>query len=507
MKFQQAKWDEALLFERSRRGAIGYSFPSVSKTVQQALPKPLSALPKELRRSAPPELPELSEPEVMQHFIRLSQMNYCVDLGLYPLGSCTMKYNPPMNEEVIKNPQFSLLHPHQDCSTLQGILHIFYELQQWLSEITGMDEFSLQPAAGAQGELTGVLIIRAYHADQGNLESRREIIIPDSAHGTNPASAAMAGFDVVVVPSNDQGQVDLKALERAVSDKTAGLMLTNPNTLGLFEQNIEKIAEIVHKAGGLLYYDGANLNANLGRVRPGDMGFDIIHTNLHKTFATPHGGGGPGAGPVGVKASLASYLPIPVIVFDGENYSLDIERPKSIGRTHGFLGNAAVLLKAYAYIMRMGWQGLHAVSDHAVLNANYIMKKIQGIKGFSVPYAPGVWRKHEVVVSAQQLEQDTGVNARDVAKALLDRGLHAPTFYFPAIVEEALMIEPTETFGKAELDRFIEAFREISEQAYTNVDVVCKTPQNTAIDRLDEVKAAHPRTMALTWRMFQQSQK
>jgi len=507
MKFQQAKWDEALLFERSRAGAIGYSFPAVSKAVQQSLPKPTSTLPKDLRRSIPPALPELSEPEVMQHFVRLSQMNYCVDLGLYPLGSCTMKFNPPMNEEVIKNPQFSLLHPHQDCSTLQGILQIFYELQQWLSEITGMDDFSLQPAAGAQGELAGVLIIRAYHADHGNLESRREIIIPDSAHGTNPASAAMAGFDVVVVPSNEQGQVDLKALESAVSDKTAGLMLTNPNTLGLFEQKIEKIADIIHKVGGLLYYDGANLNANLGRVRPGDMGFDVIHTNLHKTFATPHGGGGPGAGPVGVKAPLTPYLPIPVIVFDGDNYSLDIDRPKSIGRMHGFLGNAAVLLKAYAYIMRMGWQGLHAVSDHAVLNANYIMKKIQGFQGFSVPYASGVWRKHEVVISAKQLEQDTGVNARDVSKALLDRGLHAPTFYFPSIVEEALMIEPTETFGKAELDRFIDAFREIVEQAYTNVDIVCKTPQNTAIDRLDEVKAAHPRTMALTWRMFQQSQK
>jgi glycine dehydrogenase subunit 2 len=507
MKFQQAKWDEALLFERSRAGAIGYSFPSVSKAIQQALPKPMSTLPKSLRRSTPPALPELSEPEVMQHFVRLSQMNYCIDLGLYPLGSCTMKYNPPMNEEVIKNPQFSLLHPHQDCSTVQGILQIFYELQQWLAEITGMDDFSLQPAAGAQGELTGVLIIRAYHADQGDLESRREIIVPDSAHGTNPASAAMAGFDVVVVPSNEQGQVNLKALQSAVSEKTAGLMLTNPNTLGLFEQKIEIIAEIIHKAGGLLYYDGANLNANLGRVRPGDMGFDIIHTNLHKTFATPHGGGGPGAGPVGVKASLAQYLPIPVIAFDGESYSLDIERPKSIGRIHGFLGNAAVLLKAYAYIMRMGWQGLHAVSDHAVLNANYIMKQLQGIKGYSVPYAPGVWRKHEVVISAKQLEQDTGVNARDVAKALLDHGLHAPTFYFPDIVEEALMIEPTETFGKAEIDRFIDAFREIANQAYSDVDIVCKTPQNTAIDRLDEVKAAHPRTMALTWRMYQQRQK
>jgi glycine dehydrogenase subunit 2 len=284
-------------------------------------------------------------------------------------------------------------------------------------------------------------------------------------------------------------------------------MLTNPNTLGLFEQEIETIASIVHKAGGLLYYDGANLNANLGRVRPGDMGFDIIHTNLHKTFATPHGGGGPGAGPIGVKQKLSEYLPIPVISFDGKKYFTDIDRPKTIGRLHGFHGNTAVLLKAYAYIMRMGWQGLHAISDHAVLNANYLMKQIEGIKGLSIPFAPSVWRKHEVVVIAKPLERDTGVNARDVAKALLDRGLHAPTFYFPSIVEEALMIEPTETFSKAELDRFIEALREISEQAYTDHSLVCSAPQNTAIGRLDEVKAAHPRTMKLTWRMMKQNKE
>jgi len=506
MKFQQAKWNEALIFERSRKGSIGYSLPRVSLAVQNAVPKPLDTLPKHLRRSTPPLLPELSEPEVLQHFIRLSQMNYCIDLGLYPLGSCTMKYNPPMNEEIIRNPQFAQLHPNQDWTTLQGILHIFYELEQWLNEITGMDQCSLQPAAGAQGELAGVLIIRAFHADHGQLKTRTEIIVPDSAHGTNPASAAMAGFDVVVIPSNTDGQVDLSALEEAVSETTAGLMLTNPNTLGLFEQNIDTIAKIVHKAGGLLYYDGANLNANLGRIRPGDMGFDIIHLNLHKTFATPHGGGGPGAGPVGVKKQLAPYLPIPLIQFDGNKYSLEMDRPKSIGRLHGFLGNAAVLLKAYAYIMRMGAEGLHAVSDHAVLNANYIMKQVEGIKGYDIPFAPGVWRKHEVVISAKPLEEATGVNARDVAKALLDRGLHAPTFYFPAIVDEALMVEPTETFGKDELDRFVTALREISDQAFADPAVVCNTPRNTAISRLDEVKAAHPRTMALSWRMHSKNQ-
>ncbi len=504
MKFHQAQWEEALIFERSKAGSVGYSLPAVSKAIQKALPKPSLTLPKNLRRDAPPLLPELSEPEVMQHFIRLSQMNYCVDLGLYPLGSCTMKYNPPMNEKIIRNPQFAQIHPKQDCSTLQGSLQIFFELQQWLAEITGMDFFSLQPAAGAQGEFAGVLIIRAYHADHNELQTRREIIVPDSAHGTNPASAAMAGFDVVVVPSNKAGQVDLQALEQAVSNQTAGLMLTNPNTLGLFEQEIKSIADIIHNAGGILYYDGANLNANLGRVRPGDMGFDIIHTNLHKTFATPHGGGGPGAGPLGVKKEFAEFLPIPIIAFDGEKYYLDSDRPKSIGRLHAFHGNSAVLMKAYAYILRMGWQGLHAISNHAVLNANYIMKQIANIKGLSVPFAPGVWRKHEVVVSAKLLERDTGVNARDIAKALLDRGLHAPTFYFPAIVAEALMIEPTETFSKAELDRFIEALREITAQAYTNPQAICAAPQNTAVSRLDEVKAAHPRTMALSWRMLNQ---
>jgi glycine dehydrogenase subunit 2 len=412
-----------------------------------------------------------------------------------------------MNEEIIKDTSFAQAHPSQDCTTLQGSLKILFELQQWLSEITGMDQHSLQPAAGAQGELAGVLIIRAFHADQGELDTRRQIIVPDSAHGTNPASAAMAGFDVVIVPSNKLGQVDIQALESAVSKQTAGLMLTNPNTLGLFEQEIETIASIVHKAGGLLYYDGANLNANLGRVRPGDMGFDIIHTNLHKTFATPHGGGGPGAGPVGVKQRLAEYLPVPVISFDGTQYYSDVDRPKSIGRLHGFHGNAAVLLKAYAYIMRMGWEGLQAVSDHAVLNANYLMKQIEGIKGLSIPFATGIWRKHEVVVSAKPLERDTGINARDVAKALLDRGLHAPTFYFPAIVEEALMIEPTETFSKAELDRFIEALKEIADQAYSDPKHVKHAPQNTAITRLDEVKAAHPRTMTLSWRMLQQRER
>jgi glycine dehydrogenase subunit 2 len=505
--FRQADWDEQLVFERSKPGTIAYSLPSIAEDVRAALPKPLKTVPKGLRRQKLPALPELSEPSVLQHFIRLSQMNYCIDLGLYPLGSCTMKYNPPINERLITHPNFADAHPLQDITTVQGILEILYNLQQILSEITGMEQFSLQPAAGAHGELTGVLIIRAYFKDEGELDSRREIIVPDSAHGTNPASAAMAGFDVVVVPSNNEGQVDLQALKSAVSERTAGLMLTNPNTLGLFEQKIESIAKIIHDAGGILYYDGANLNANLGRVRPGDMGFDIIHTNLHKTFATPHGGGGPGSGPVGVTKALAPYLPVPIVTYDGNQYSLDEDRPKSIGRVHSFLGNAAVLLKAYAYILRMGREGLKAASDQAVLSANYIMKKLADIRGYTVPYAQNTWRKHEIVISAKPLLQETGISARDISKALLDRGIHAPTFYFPSIVEEALMIEPTETFEKTELDKFVKALREIAETAYTNPDLVKQSPQNTAIGRLDEVKAAHPRTMALTWRMYQAKRK
>ncbi len=502
-EFRQARWKEPLIFERSTPGTIAYSLPTVEREVQAALPKPMESIPKSLRRRTPLELPELSEPEVLQHFVRLSQMNYCVDLGLYPLGSCTMKYNPPINERIVQNPNFSLLHPHQDDSDIQGILQILYELQQWLGEITGMNQISLQPAAGAHGEFAGALIIRAYHAEHDELATRREIIIPDSAHGTNPASAAMAGFDVVVVPSNKEGQVDLQALKSAVSERTAGLMLTNPNTLGLFEQNIESIAKIIHDAGGLLYYDGANLNATLGRVRPGDMGFDIVHLNLHKTFATPHGGGGPGAGPIGVKESLSPFLPIPIVSYDGTRYYLDEERPKTIGRVHGFLGNIPVLVKAYAYILQMGRRGLKAVAEHAVLNANYIMNSLKNVKGYSIPFAPDTWRMHEVVISAKPLLRETGVSARDVAKALLDRGLHAPTFYFPAIVDQALMIEPTETFSKDELDRFIEALKEISNLAYDNPAMILKSPQHTATSRLHEAKAAHPRTMALSWRMYQ----
>jgi len=413
-----------------------------------------------------------------------------------------MKYNPKIDEVLAKLPSITLIHPYQDERTVQGVLEIMYRLSRWLAEITGTHEVSLQPAAGAHGEFLGTLIMRAYHKLNDELEKRTELIVPDSAHGTNPASGAMGGFKVVVVPSDEDGCVDLEALRAAVSERTAGLMLTNPNTLGIFEKNIEEIAKIVHEAGGLLYYDGANLNAILGKVRPGDMGFDIVHMNIHKTFGTPHGGGGPGAGPIGVSEELEKFLPVPRIVFDGKQYRLDYDKPHSIGKIRGFYGNVGVLLKAFAYILSLGAEGLEEVAEVSVLNANYVMKKLEKVRGFELPYARGRLRKHECVISAKKLYKETGVSALNVSKRILDYGMHAPTIYFPLIVDEALMIEPTESFEKEELDRFVEVMRKISDEAYSTPDVVLEAPKNTAVTRLDEVKASHPKTMALSWKMY-----
>jgi len=500
--FKQAKWNEPLIFKLGRKGRKGHILPKVEDEVKRAVGDVNALIPENMRRISQLRLPELSEVEVTRHFMRLSQMNYGVDSGLYPLGSCTMKYNPKINEFLANLPTIGMLHPYQNESTVQGILEILYRLERWLTEITGTYEICLQPAAGAHGEFLGTLLMRAYHKLNGECKKRNEVIVPDSAHGTNPASAAMAGFNAVVVPSDENGCVDLEALKAAVSERTAGLMLTNPNTLGIFEENIEEIAKIVHEAGGLLYYDGANLNPILGKARPGDMGFDIVHINIHKTFSTPHGGGGPGAGPVGVSEELTKFLPVPRIVFDGERYRLDYDRPYSIGKIRSFYGNVAVLLKAYAYILSLGGEGLKEVAEVSVLNANYLMKKLKEIEGLTLPYNSEKPRKHECVFSAKPLKNETGVSALNIAKRLLDYGLHAPTIYFPLIVDEALMIEPTETFEKEELDRFVEAMRKICEEAYANPELVLKAPYNTAASRLDEVKASHPRTMALSWRMY-----
>ncbi|MEM3695040.1 MAG: aminomethyl-transferring glycine dehydrogenase subunit GcvPB [Candidatus Bathyarchaeia archaeon] len=501
--FKQACWSEPVIFNLGRSERIGHVLPTAEEHVKNTVGDLNEVIPQKMKRTSAPRLPELSEVEVARHFIRLSQMNYGIDCGLYPLGSCTMKYNPKIAEQLASLPKLNMLHPYQDERTIQGILEILYKLERWLAEITGTYEVCLNPAAGAHGEFLGTLLIRAYHKMKGELEKRREIIVPDSAHGTNPASAAMAGFNVIVVPSDDDGCVSLGALKAAVSEHTAGLMLTNPNTLGIFEKNIDEIARIIHDAGGLLYYDGANLNPILCKVRPGDMGFDIVHINIHKTFGTPHGGGGPGAGPVGVSKELAEFLPVPRIVFDGTWYRLDYDRPNSVGKIRSFYGNVAVLLKAYAYILSLGFEGLKEVAEVSVLNANYLMKKLKEVRGLTLPYNSEKPRKHECVFSAKQMKNETGVSALNIAKRLLDYGIHAPTIYFPLIVDEALMIEPTETFEKEELDRFAEAMRKISEEAYTNPEKVLRAPQNTAVPRLDEVKASHPRTMALSWRMYQ----
>jgi len=505
--FKQASWNEPLIFKLGRRGRRGHVLPKVEEEIKRIVGDVTMLLPGNMQRKSQLKLPELSEVEVVRHFIRLSEMNYGVDLGLYPLGSCTMKYNPKINELLANLPTIGMVHPYQDEATLQGILEVLYRLERWLAEITGTYEVSLQPAAGAHGEFLGTLIMRAYHKLNEEIEKRKEVIVPDSAHGTNPASAAMAGFNVVVVPSDDDGCIDIEALKSAVSECTAGLMLTNPNTLGIFEKNIEEIAKIVHEAGGLLYYDGANLNPILGKARPGDMGFDIVHINIHKTFGTPHGGGGPGAGPVGVSKELAKFLPVPRIVFDRERYRLDYNKPYSIGKIRSFYGNVAVLLKAYVYILSLGSEGLKEVAEVSVLNANYLLKKLKKIRGLTLPYNSEKPRKHECVFSAKLLKKETGVSALNIAKRLLDFGLHAPTIYFPLIIDEALMIEPTETFEKEELDHFVEAVRKICEESYTNPEIILEAPHNTAVSRLNEVKASHPRTMALSWRMYKKKEK
>lgn len=497
-------WNEQVIFNLGKKGRVGHFLPEVEDEVRRLVGNVEQLLPEGMKRTRKPNLPELSETEVVRHFTRLSQMNYGIDSGLYPLGSCTMKYNPKINDQLANLPKLSMLHPYQDEDTVQGILQILYEIERWMSEITGTYEVSLHPAAGAHGELLGTLLMHACLKEQGQCERRTEVIVPDSAHGTNPASAAMAGFNVVVIPSADDGCIDVEALKSVTSEKTAGLMLTNPNTLGIFEKDIEEIAKIIHEAGGLLYYDGANLNPLLGRARPGDMGFDIVHINIHKTFSTPHGGGGPGAGPVGVSKDLAQFLPVPRVTFDGKGYHLDYDRPRSIGKIRAFQGNIAVLLRAYAYVLSMGLDGLKEAAETSVLNANYMMKQLGAIKGLMIPYDGNKPRKHECVISAKPLKTETGVTALNVAKRLLDFGLHAPTVYFPLIVDEALMIEPTETFEKEELDRFIEATKQICQEAYSNPQTVLSAPHNTAIPRLNEVKASHPKTMALSWRMYRQ---
>lgn len=475
-----------LIFEHSKEGKIGTNLPQLdieSQTID---------IPSDYIREKPPELPEVSEIDVVRHYTALSGRNHGLDNGFYPLGSCTMKYNPKINEEIANFEGFAGLHPYMPEEYAQGALEVIYNMDKILCEITGMDRVSLQPSAGAHGELTGLMIIKAYH--QSNNDSKRDtIIIPDSAHGTNPASVSMVGYKTIQVKSNENGGVDIESLKQLVGENTAGLMLTNPNTLGLFDENILEITKIIHDAGGLVYYDGANLNAIMGITRPGDMGFDVVHINLHKTFSTPHGGGGPGSGPVGVKERLKKFLPVPLVNKKGDKYWFDYDRPKSIGKVKSFYGNFGVVLKAYAYILTIGAEGLKNASETAVLNANYLKSKLK--EKYNIAYNRTCM--HEFVLAGIK-EKAGEISTLDIAKRLIDHGIHPPTIYFPLIVREAMMIEPTETESKETLDEFVEIMNRIADEAKTHHELLKEAPHNTPVRRLNETQAA--RQPVLRWR-------
>ncbi len=473
-----------LIFEISKEGRRGFIPPKMDV-------KPYKIESKYTRKNAP-KLPEVTEGDVVRHYTNLSRLNYAVDTGFYPLGSCTMKYNPKLNERVASLSGFSEIHPYQDSKTVQGALKLMYDLGESLKKITGMDAMTLQPAAGAHGEYTGIAIMRQYHRSRKDFD-RNEMIVPDSAHGTNPASSAMNGFKVIVVESDDRGMVDVDELKKVIGPNTAGMMLTNPNTLGIFEENILEISKIIHDAGGLMYYDGANLNAIMGQVRPGDMGFDVVHLNLHKTFSTPHGMGGPGAGPVGVKKFLEDFLPVPTIDKKKDKYVLDFSHKKTIGRVRSFYGNFTVLVKAYAYILTMGEEGIKHASEMAVLNANYLRTEISKI--LKVPHNSICM--HEFVATTLPLEEK-GIKALDFVKRMLDYGIHPPTVYFPMIVHEDIMVEPTETESKDTLDRFVEIVKKIYDEANEDPKILKEAPHTTPVGRLDDTRAA--RYPVLRWK-------
>ena len=477
-----------LIFELSREGRRAWSLPEA-----HVGPDLVDCIPQEHRRATPVDLPEVSERDLVRHYTRLSQRNWAIDVGAYPLGSCTMKYNPKVAEEAAALPGFAALHPFMDDDSAQGGLALLGELERALCEATGMARLTFQPAAGAQGELTGLLIMRAFHESNG--DARKRVIIPDSAHGTNPASVSLAGYVAQEVPSDERGLVDLDALRAALDDDVAGLMLTNPNTLGLFERDIEAIAKALHEVGGLLYYDGANFNSIVGVVRPGDMGFDIVHLNLHKTFATPHGGGGPGSGPLAVSQRLERFLPGPVLEWDqgAERWRWDHDRPDSIGRIHSFNGNFGINVRAYTYLRSNGPEGLRSIAEHAVLNANYLRVLVEG--AFPTAY-PGTCM-HEFVATAKPLKKH-GVKGMDVAKRLIDLGYHPPTVYFPLVVEEALMVEPTETESKETIDGLADALLQIAGEAESDPELLRSAPTTTPVRRPDEARAA--RDLILTHR-------
>jgi glycine dehydrogenase subunit 2 len=470
---------EATIFQKSRKGVTAYSLPEYD--VPRVAPE--SRIPDRLLRTSPAELPEISEPEIARHFVNLSVLNHHVDKDVYPLGSCTMKYNPKACEDAAGQEGFSDIHPMLPADMVQGALAVIHGLGRSLCEITGMDEITTVPAAGAHGEFTGMLMVRAYHEDRGN--PRTKVLIPDSAHGTNPASVRVAGYQSVEVKSDSTGRIDPRSLGPFLDENVAAIMVTNPNTLGLFETHMCEVARMVHDVGGLVYMDGANMNALLGLSRPGDFGIDLVHLNLHKTFSTPHGGGGPGSGPVAVKAELAPYLPIPLVARDGDTFRLAEDRPKSIGRIHTFHGNFGVLVKAYCYVLMAGAAGMREIAENAIINANYLLSKLRG--DFEVPYDAAC--KHEFVLSGKD-KLAHGVRTNDIAKRLMDFGFHPPTVYFPLIVEEALMIEPTETESRDALDRFAEAMKAIASEIVTDPDKVKSAPHSAPVRRVDEGLAA-----------------
>lgn len=506
MSFRQAKWREPLIFEY-RSGRRGLLLPELEEEIIKAVGD--FSPPKALLRQEAPRIPALSEVEAIRHFTRLAQMSYGVDVGPVPLGSCTMKYNPRVALRYAFHEKLSYLHPLIDEDAVQGLLEIFYTLERWLATITGMDRCSLHPAAGSQGELAGALIIRKYHELRGEIGRKTEIIVPDSAHGTNPATSTMAGFKTVEIPTAEDGNVDMEALKVVVGPQTAGIMMTVPSTLGLFEERALEISDLIHGAGGLVYYDGANLNGLLGYARPGDLGADIVHLNLHKTFSAPHGGGGPGAGPVCVKdltvsgdIRLGDLLPGYTVVKEGGKFRL-----KPFGQNDEFLlrawfGNVSQLIWSFVYISSMGAPGLRRAGEMAAINTNYFLKRVlTETRSFDSPFAKGRPRKHEVVISAERLRDETGVTAEDIAKGLLDAGLYAPTIYFPLIVKEALMFEFTESETKENIDLYVERLKELERMAHERPEEIKSMPKNVARSRVDNAKANHPRSVTPSWRV------
>ena len=479
-----------LIYEHSRKGRR-----APAQAPQESVE--LDTIPQAFRRKQSAAMPEVSEMQAVRHYTRLSQKNFSIDTQFYPLGSCTMKYNPRASNSLALLPGFLARHPLAPETHSQGFMACMYDLQEILKEVTGMHTVSLTPAAGAQGEFAGVAMIRAYHDGRGD-QARNEILVPDAAHGTNPASAVMCGYKVREIPTGADGDIDVEALKAVLGPQTAGIMLTNPSTLGVFERRMKEIASLVHEAGGLLYYDGANLNAILGKVRPGDMGFDVIHMNLHKTFSTPHGGGGPGAGPVGVSKRLDPYLPVPMVDYDGSDYLwlTEKERPQSIGRLSAFAGNAGVLLRAYVYARMLGREGMHRVSEFSTLNANYLLKRLME-SGFDAAY-PERRASHEFILTLKRQAKELGVNTMDFAKRMLDYGVHAPTTYFPLLVPECLLIEPTETEAKEDLDQFVSVMQTIQQEAESNPELLKQAPHSLPVKRLDDVRAARELDLSCT---------